>query len=167
MDSLARTWLVEEFAKNPDYIRVSSTYLYKQAGDDALYSGPLWDFDSAFGIHEYEDDTDFSSPEGFETERYQQLIGNADFRSAVKGIWEEERATFASLLSGHSALSIDRLASLVASSQAMNDELWDGPYDNEFGFDDVRFSSPVEAVSYLKQWVSARISFIDGAVADW
>ena len=167
MDSLARTWLVEEFAKNPDYIRVSSTYLYKQAGDDALYSGPLWDFDSAFGIHEYEDDTDFSSPEGFETERYQQLIGNADFRSAVKEIWEEERATFASLLSGHSALSIDRLASLVASSQAMNDELWDGPYDNEFGFDDVRFSSPAEAVSYLKQWVSARISFIDGAVADW
>ncbi|MEE8721872.1 MAG: hypothetical protein SOI38_02615 [Eggerthellaceae bacterium] len=38
-------------------------------------------------------------------------------------------------------------------------------YGNDF--DDVRFSSPAEAVSYLKQWVSARISFIDGAVADW
>lgn len=167
MDSLSRTWLVEEFAKNPDYIWVSSTYFYKKANDDALYSGPLWDFDSAFGIHEYEDDTDFISPEGFETDRFSMFAGNADLHAAVKRIWSEERETFASLLSGHGALSIDRLASVLASSQSMNDEVWASSSNNTFGFDTVRFSSSAEAVAYLKQWVAARISFIDGAVADW
>lgn len=51
VDQLARVFLVEELAKNPDYIKYSSTYFYVDANDALLHAGPVWDFDNAYGIH--------------------------------------------------------------------------------------------------------------------
>lgn len=48
-ESIAIYYLVNEFSKTKDFFN-SSAYLYKNAGEDKLYMGPLWDFDSGYGI---------------------------------------------------------------------------------------------------------------------
>jgi len=48
-ESTAIYYLVNEFSKTKDFFN-SSAYLYKNAGEDKLYMGPLWDFDSGYGI---------------------------------------------------------------------------------------------------------------------
>lgn len=86
-DSLARTFLVEEFAKNVDYIRHSSTYMYKDQDSAALMSGPVWDFDLALG-NDPENGCD--QPEGFASESYAFFINNDVFRQEVRKIFNEE-----------------------------------------------------------------------------
>lgn len=48
LESLAKLYVLEETVKNPDAF-VSSTYLYLPEGGK-LTAGPVWDFDSSFGI---------------------------------------------------------------------------------------------------------------------
>ncbi len=63
VDSFINKYLVEEVCKN---VECSSTsqYFYKDA-DDVLYAGPVWDYDSAYGVAYSTDDIDFSTPNGF------------------------------------------------------------------------------------------------------
>lgn len=48
-DSFAAKFLVEEITKNYDAY-CTSTYFYKDYDDDLLYAGPIWDYDSAWGV---------------------------------------------------------------------------------------------------------------------
>lgn len=48
VDSFARRFLVDEVALNTD-TGLTSMYFYKERDDDMLYSGPVWDYDNAFG----------------------------------------------------------------------------------------------------------------------
>lgn len=48
LDSLVRYYLVQELTQNVDAF-LSSTFFYKPAGEEKLYVGPVWDFDTAFG----------------------------------------------------------------------------------------------------------------------
>ena len=63
VDSFISKYLVEEVSKNVE-CSATSQYFYKDI-DDALYAGPVWDYDSAYGVHHNAYDIDFSSPEGF------------------------------------------------------------------------------------------------------
>lgn len=47
-DSFARRFLIEETALNSDAF-ITSCYFYKKRGDDRIYAGPVWDFDSILG----------------------------------------------------------------------------------------------------------------------
>lgn len=47
-DSLAKVFLMYEIAYNSD-ANVTSTYFYKQTGNNLLMCGPVWDFDGSFG----------------------------------------------------------------------------------------------------------------------
>ena len=48
-DSFAAKFLVEEITKNYDAY-CTSTYFYKNYGDNLLYAGPIWDYDAAWGV---------------------------------------------------------------------------------------------------------------------
>ena len=49
LTSLARCYLLLELSQDRDAF-LSSTYFYKPAGEERLYAGPVWDFDSAYGL---------------------------------------------------------------------------------------------------------------------
>lgn len=87
LDSLARTFLVEEFAKNVDYIRYSSTYMYKYKDSSALVSGPVWDFGLALG-NDPENSCD--NPKGFASTGYAFFQSNAAFRKQVRKVFNNE-----------------------------------------------------------------------------
>lgn len=53
-DSFAAKFLVEEITKNYDAY-CTSTYFYKDYGDDLLYAGPIWDYDAAWGLVNHHD----------------------------------------------------------------------------------------------------------------
>lgn len=86
-DSLARTFLVEAFAKNVDYIRHSSTYMYKYKDSSALVSEPVWDFDLALG-NDPENNCD--NPKGFASIGYAFFQSNAAFRKQVRKVFNNE-----------------------------------------------------------------------------
>lgn len=48
LDSWAKRFLVDEASKN-EGMAVTSSYYYKKQGDDAIYCGPVWDYDKSFG----------------------------------------------------------------------------------------------------------------------
>ncbi len=63
INSFISKYLVEEVSKNVE-CSATSQYFYKDM-DDALYAGPVWDYDSAYGAMGNDTDIDFESPEGF------------------------------------------------------------------------------------------------------
>ena len=50
LESLAKCFLMLELSQDGDAFQ-SSAFFYKPAGEDKLYAGPLWDFDSAYGSY--------------------------------------------------------------------------------------------------------------------
>ena len=62
IDSFLKHFLVGELSGNTD--TYWSTYMYKQRGDDKLYTGPVWDFDIAFDNDRRTTDV-LKNPSGF------------------------------------------------------------------------------------------------------
>ena len=62
--SLAKYYLVNEFAVNPDGF-ASSYFFYTEGGEDKIHAGPVWDFDFAFANRRWvwSKSEDFYSPE--------------------------------------------------------------------------------------------------------
>lgn len=161
LDSLARTFLVEEFAKNVDYIRHSSTYLYKDKDSTSLISGPVWDFDLALG-NDPENGCD--QPEGFASERYAFFINNDDFRQEVRKIFNNElkpliQKTILGQGTQGNLSSVDSLAERIGASQKMNQVIWPKFYNIMYQI------QPQETyagnVAVLKSWISQRIAWLD------
>ena len=48
LESLAKCYVILELSQDGDAFG-SSTFFYKPAGEEKLYAGPVWDFDSAYG----------------------------------------------------------------------------------------------------------------------
>lgn len=58
-ESFARYFLISELTANPDAY-MTSWYFYKDGANDKIHTGPVWDFDAAFGNSNWGD-----WPEGF------------------------------------------------------------------------------------------------------
>jgi hypothetical protein len=158
LDSLARTFLVEEFAKNVDYIRHSSTYMYKDQDSAALMSGPVWDFDLALG-------NDRSGlPTGIESESYAFFLNNASFRQQVRKIFNEElKPLVQKTLLGQDEqgglASISSMVDKISASQKMNQVIWPNFYGSEYQI--VPQSTYEGNVAVLQNFVSQRLAWLD------
>ena len=64
VESFAKYFILSEFTINPDAY-TTSWYMYKDALDDKIHVGPGWDYDFAFGNHNWiwNSNEDFYSPE--------------------------------------------------------------------------------------------------------
>ncbi len=133
LKSLAEFFLVEEISYDKD-VYVSSTYLYKHAGDDLFYAGPVWDFDAILGRD--------GSEVGFEgffagnTSVGHKLLQLPVFREEAQKVYEERfDALMGCLLDGRS-VETDRLKPLeayreeMAASERMDEVLWPGIWEN-------------------------------------
>lgn len=133
IDSLIRAYLVNELAKNGDGFR-TSTFFYKEAGEDSLRAGPVWDFDIACGVWYNKYRGYLQQPEGLLTAGFPlpyQLFQIDSFRQRVDEIYQTELypAVQDILLGDEDAhgqvlRSIAYYAERLEQSQAMNYRLW-------------------------------------------
>ena len=133
-ESTAIYYLVNEFSKTKDFFN-SSAYLYKNAGEDKLYMGPLWDFDSGYGISRTADGNRESADglSEYNTEFSVKLLSVEDFYKTTQYIYNTKfRYLVNNILLGDVESSNDtgRLRSIlyesnyVKSSSYNNSILW-------------------------------------------
>lgn len=173
LTSTARCYLINEMAKNLDGFRTSA-FLHKEAGEDMMYMGPLWDYDLGFGVGagvplhvELQRD-----PTGLYTARgilMGVLYEMGDFRAAVKDQWENNLSPLMTsvVLGDASAVSQDgalhALAyyrELLPASAACDFALWrgitSGISQNWLGH-----------VDYLTNYLTQRTQSMNQIIATW
>ena len=127
LNSLATCYLLMELAEDEDAFR-SSTYFYKPGKEDKLYSGPVWDFDLAYGSTEIPDNMLIAG----HIPLVQKLLEIPSFRQAVQTVYRDRLAPLLSgiVLSPDGTAQTGRLRSLVsyrdelAASRQMDVILW-------------------------------------------
>lgn len=161
VSSLARVFLVEELAKNSDYIRHSSTYFYKDKGDGLVCAGPIWDFDQSFGVSPWNVGMGYEDPEGFASERYAFFLDDPAVRQQVKREFNESLRPYVEdvLLSdkdGGAGL-VERTAEGIVRSASMNGLVWDGGDADDF----------LACAARMRDWIARRVAWMDATINAW
>ena len=166
LDSFLRNFIVGEFGGNTD--TYWSTYMYKDAGDGRLYTGPAWDYDLGF-------DND---------QRTHPIIGMKDYIYCTKGslassavknmvsrivkedpkakerlieIWEEACENGGL---DHMNSYVDQIAAMLQESQELNFKRW--PILSEKVHQNYQALGSYDAeVKVLKTYIEGRLSQFD------
>ena len=164
LQSTVQCYLINEFTKNIDSFK-SSTYLYKDAGEDIMTMGPLWDYDLSMGMNS----TDYSysvSPEGLNINvgaLGSELCKLPDFRKTLKIMYADELyPLITSVLLGDEAVSVDgtlhsmaHYMNLIKNSALCDNVVWK------------REISWKEAYCDLKEFVECRAEYLNKKYAAW
>lgn len=161
LDSLARCYLILELSQDGDAFQ-SSTFFYKPAGEEKLYAGPVWDFDSAYGSYDQALD-----PEAFsagQTSLGRKLLSIPSFRAAVQQCCAELYPLVEeTALSGQPGTRAGRLGTILdygaqlAASQRMDHVLWPKTTPGSYQ----------EAVQNLQAWLARRNQWLYDEVMGW
>lgn len=170
LDSLAKTYLVEELSGNVDFVRWSSTYFYTKAdasGTVRIYSGPVWDFDASFGTNA-SDGSLGTQKTGYVAAVHAFFSNDPSFQAAVKGIYTKGLLSTvtsddASAQSG-SLRSIVGAAAQLAGSEAMNERLWGL---TSFYFQTAPAATYGENVDQLRDYLRTRDAWLYSTVQSW
>lgn len=169
VDSLINLYLVNEFAKNPDFgfgyqPCYSSTYMYMNEGGK-LYFGPVWDFDIAFGRNDYknqasEDNRDTQSPEGFlsqNTQWIKELFEDPAFEQRVKERWTEISPIIDHLIDTVAPEAIEK----VSYTQAYDFATWEPAEQRSTSWN---YRTPLafeEEAAYVIEFMKNRQAWLD------
>ena len=173
-DSFVDWYLVNEIAKNNDACWFSSVYMYFDPSDSKIHMGPLWDFDIGFGNVNYNacDSTEdyWIKNSGW----HSRLFTDENFVAAVKKRWSEKKDLLTTIASAgatdvtsgtEEVTTISDFTAALSSDTELNFTVWPilGAYvwPNADGYAD-RTSYQSE-VCYLKNWLTARITWLDSA----
>ena len=158
--SAAICYLANELSKNQDGFQ-SSSYFYKDSGDDLMYMGPLWDYDSTLNFD------GSAPPTGMYTARTRlgtTLCQLGDFRDMVRTIYLEELHPLltdvilgaSDAVSANGALhSIHHYDTLIAGSMASNDLVWENPKGWQ------------SEVAQLTDFLSGRTAYLKNVFSGW
>lgn len=166
--SFAQVYMVNQLSKNIDW-HASSAYFYLPAEGDAekrgldhvLYAGPVWDFDTAFGVRTDADDSYlWRETSGYIfLDSYRVWYARCPEVMAEVGRIASERgnALAASLVTGGEIASVDELAAEISASERMDETLW--------GFRGIFNCVPPlatyeENLSYLRSWIADRAAWL-------
>lgn len=148
MDALARYYVFLENTANPDMF-VSSTFFYLPAGGK-LVAGPVWDFDSSFGLR---DEIGANKTYGL-THNMQWIsafLSLSDFKKAVRK-YEAEASKYMSKMS---SVYVKATADSIGASQKMDAACW-----QDFDFNLYHKASSYSGdINYLKNYISGRNSW--------
>lgn len=146
IDSFVNWYLLNELTRNYDSQFVTSCYCF--IGDDnLLYMGPVWDFDTCYGIQD-------STIEGYRIKNapwYDALLDNTAFRTLVEERWTEIRDN--GLIDAFYN-SIGQTAKRIAQSEKLNHTI----YPHSALRDDTFEGS----VAFFEDWLEGRIEWMDG-----
>ena len=163
-DTYLRHFIVGEMSGNTD--TYWSVYMYKQRGDDKIYTGPVWDFDLAF---ENDDRTypinshsqwvfQYGSVEGYMRTLTNNIINDNTAKTKLISIWDKARHNG---LDEESLLAyVDALSEKLNRSQELNFTRW--PIMNEYIHQNpVIWGSYQAEVDNVKNYIRNRIAWID------
>ncbi len=158
VESAARYYLLSEFTVDPDAY-VTSFYMYKDGITDKIHFGPAWDFDYAFGNHNWlygGPDKDFYSPdsthivEKYAPGRWQlstivyDLIKIPEFSDLTMKIFRETMSGKKEELLSY----LNNRKEYITNSAHADEEKWDkDKYDEE--------------TEYLIDWVDKRFDHFE------
>ena len=160
VDAAIDYMLVQELFKNRDAFS-ASTFFYKDAGGKLVF-GPLWDFNITSGNDNLETRR---RPRGWRlTQRpwTEQLLKDPYFVELYVARWNElkEAGVFTDLI-----IAVDTQAELLVEAQQRNFEKW--PVLGEV----IKFNPPgytydtyEEEITYLKDWLTDRITWMDANI---
>lgn len=132
LKSMAKFFLVEEISYDFDAY-VSSSYFFKDAGDDLFYSGPVWDFDAIVGIRIDNEVINTSKWHAGNTTIGKKLLACPELRAEIKRVYIEEFAPLMDILFSSSnkprpnqsrTTSINGYRDWIKASEAMNRAIW-------------------------------------------
>lgn len=160
-DSFTKYFLTMEFFDNMD-VWASSTYLYKPAGENKLYAGPVWDCDSIMGVR-FEEKT----PTVWKFRSFgKDLMGTPAFRKALKEVYVKEvrpviQDTLLGDTDGKYLKTYEDMKAEVSASLAMNDMIWeqnnlDGTYFHEETAEE-NYDSLYSLMVQRAQWLDEEI----------
>lgn len=171
VDSFIDFLIMNEVTKNADGYRLS-TYFYKQKDSDGgkLHMGPIWDFNLGFGNVDY---CTQGNPEGFVYKFnticggdywlipfwWDRLLQDPTFQSRLGQRWQALRAT--SLKTSYVHSYIDSVATVLnTESQQRNFLRW--PVLGQYVWPNYYVGQTFQdEVSWLKNWVSQRMNWLD------
>lgn len=152
LESIAVYFAINEFSISKDFMK-SSAYLYKNAGEDKLYMGPLWDYDLSLGKNRIREN-EGQSPYGisvYNTELGRKLLERTDFTEALAGLYREKLYPFIkSGLFGQDEKSLEGIGRNIEASAKINFMMWHtgGSWEEHF--------------SDLTDFVSVRAGYVSG-----
>lgn len=170
VDSFIDLWIVQETTVNTDAYS-DSLYFYKKRGDDKLYFGPAWDFDTSLGtrLSLYAETTKpwftTRAPPGSESTSDEEYVGERHwvmrvfqdpwFRARVAERWNVALPEIEKIP--------DELLEVAASLEPAkaNDRLrWKDTVDTVVGEHRFGDAEPVDDPEFIADWLRTRIAFI-------
>lgn len=154
VSSFVDWYVINEIAKNNDACFWTSCYM-NLARDEKLKMGPVWDFDIAFGNVNYNNNYD---PAGFwilkEVTWYKRLFKDEKFVVQVKDRFNYFYSNRDMLFN-----EINENASYLKYSVIENNSVWGTLYEYTWPNYSI-WGSYDNEISYLKQWLNARMEWL-------
>lgn len=172
LKSTAQCYLINELAKNLDGFRTSA-FLYKEAGEDIMTMGPLWDYDLGFGVGAGNDQNYklTRDPQGLYTVRSifgSELYKHGSFREAARDVWVNDLYPLLTsvVLGGEDATSADGslnsiewYRSLLVESAGLDLTVWRGVSNSEQHW--------LNHVDSFKTFLSTRTEALNQIIPQW
>lgn len=168
VDSFVKYYFMQELAENSDSCR-TSLYMYRDGPDDRLHIGPVWDFDKAVGYSmrtKFGGNTEVDYVKNIQdymgTEKdiswYTELFRIPEFQEEAERVYTEQIGEVFHL----SDALIDQYCTEIGDSADRNFERWPitGIPEN-CGHDPYTYETWEEAVKGLREWVNARVAYLD------
>ena len=167
VDSFLRNFIVGEFCGNTD--TYWSVYMYKDADDGVLYTGPAWDYDLAFendqrtapinSLTDYIYASKGSVASGNVRSMVNRVVKqDATSKARLLELWEQYKPVLSTLND-----YVDETAALLEESQQLNFIRW--PILNERVHQNVRaYGTYKGEVDAVKTYISGRLTSFDKLV---
>ena len=172
VQSFVDFFILNELSANPDAYRLS-TFMHKDR-NEKLRMGPIWDFNLAFGndgrsaidtwIYQYNQ----NNPGDLWLVHFwwDRLLADSKFRGAVKARWNSLKSTVlnASNLNG----KIDAWIAELEQNGAIDRNYQRWPVIGvPLPFNSVVGATFEDEITFAKNWVSARIDWMDSQIQGW
>ncbi|MCL2774552.1 MAG: CotH kinase family protein [Oscillospiraceae bacterium] len=157
VDSFVNWYIVNEFVKNFDSAFTSSCYCFIK--DGKLHMGPVWDYDTCYGN---QDIVTCMDPTGYHVNGspwYGKLTKDETFKKLLCQRWTELRNDG---IFENFTKRLSQTAEYISASEKKDTELWPDAMKSR----DLRGKKSLytydDELQYLKDWVAARINWLDG-----
>ncbi len=163
-DSFFLRYLVDEAVLNQD-TGVTSMYFYKDAEDDLLYSGPVWDYDASLGAGSLTSMFNYHVIAGRDLNSYRGDISLSWYSAMYDGDWFQDhvrelyRETVRPYLKTLLEEKIDAYVAQVEHSRELDAIRWRN-LDCKTG----HYTQTENEIRYLKYFLEKRVSSLD---AEW
>lgn len=165
-NTFLRHFLVGELSGNTD--TYWSVYMYKQRGEDLMYTGPVWDFDLAFdndnrtyplnSLRDYVYRTKGSCAGNMKSFVDNIVVNNAAARQQMVEIWDEAR--HAGLTEENLVAWIDDMETYLDQSQKLNFKRWN--IMNQYVHQNPKLWGSYKAeVENVRRYIKERLAWMD------